>query len=349
MTRCAVFGLGWIGREIWKCAQERGHRMVAAIDVNDELVGRDAGELVGSRMSGIEVSRSLQDALGESDIDVVFHATGSNLHEISEQLLECVQIGANVVSTCEQLAYPWRHFESLAAALDRQAKDRSVRLVGGGVNPGYAMDALALVASAPCRKVDGVRVSRVVDLATRRDALSKKVGIGLAEAEFRAQVEKGSLGHVGLEMSAWLIADYLGLDIEWERTTIEPIVADRQFDRDGVAIATGEVEGCRQGVALGRGDEAVVQLELEMSWRSSDPRDLILLDSDPPMQLVVPGAVHGDHGTAGLIVNLADRLAAAPPGLLTVGDLLLLRYASGQPRTTSVDQGGAENPSDPSL
>ena len=61
-----------------------------------------------------------------------------------DQLLECLGAGCCVVSTCEELAYPYRKHPDLSAQLDAAAKEEGVALVGTGVNPGFVMDKLVL-------------------------------------------------------------------------------------------------------------------------------------------------------------------------------------------------------------
>ena len=51
--------------------------------------------------------------------------------------------GSCVVSTCEELAYPFRKYPELAAKLDAEAKDGGVALIGTGINPGFVMDKLS--------------------------------------------------------------------------------------------------------------------------------------------------------------------------------------------------------------
>ena len=70
--------------------------------------------------------------------------------------------------------------------------------------------------------------------------------------------------------------------------------------------------------------------ELSLVFRAAigqpDPRDRIRLDADPPLEIVVPGAVHGDSATAALLRNSLEPLLAAPPGLHTVATLPPARF-----------------------
>ena len=103
-------------------------------------------------------------------------------------LMACLAAESCIVSTCEELSYPFRKHPQLAAKLDAEAKTWGVALVGTGVNPGFVMDKLVATLSAVAQSVESVRVTRVVDAAGRRQPLQKKVGAGMSVEEFRAQV-----------------------------------------------------------------------------------------------------------------------------------------------------------------
>src|SRR4030065_131536 len=81
----------------------------------------------------------------------------------------------DVVSTCEELASPWYHHPEEARRLDDLARRRGVTVVGLGVNPGFVMDALPIMLTAPCREVTHVAAERVVDVSQRGAALQRKV------------------------------------------------------------------------------------------------------------------------------------------------------------------------------
>jgi 4-hydroxy-tetrahydrodipicolinate reductase len=111
--------------------------------------------------------------------------------------------------------------------IDRAARARKVRVLSTGVNPGFAMDALALALTAPCARVDRVAVTRVVDAGTRRLPLQRKVGAGLNLNQFRRAMTEGSVRHVGLLESVHMIAAGLGWKLDRVEETLEPAIAPR--------------------------------------------------------------------------------------------------------------------------
>src|SRR5262245_21454864 len=201
-TRVICFGLGPIGLGIARLAQARpGIQIVGVIDVDPQKVGRDLGELLGVVPTGVIVSADAAATIDATRPEVALHATSSTLASVTSQLLLLAEAGVNVVSTCEELAHPWTAQPQLAAELDGAARRAGVTLLGTGVNPGYAMDALPLLLTAPCAVVRAVRVLRVVDAGRRRGPLQRKVGAGLTVEQFTAGVRAGTIRHVGLPES----------------------------------------------------------------------------------------------------------------------------------------------------
>jgi hypothetical protein len=324
--RVAQMGLGAVGCGILQTARQRaGLAVVGAIDVDPAKQGKDLSEVLGSgERTGILVQPSLKEVLARTGVDVVLHATGSHVPQVFPQLTEIVQAGVNVVSTCEELAYPFVRHPQLSTELDRLAKAHGVRILGTGVNPGFVMDTLVLASTAVCSNVRRVHVTRLVAARQRRLALQKKIGSGLSVAEFQSLVAKGQMGHVGLLESLHLVASGLGWKLAKAEESIVPVLADRWVETPHLTIAPGQVAGIHQ-VAYGTTGEQEIVLDLTMSMLEESGRDAIQIEATPPVQVEVVGGVHGDQATWSIVVNMVPWLLQAPPGLRTMQDITLPR------------------------
>ena len=108
--RAIQYGIGPIGASIVKLLREKESViLVGAIDTDPAKVGKDLGEVVGASDApwGIRVSGDAKGVL-EQSADVVMHTTSSSLPKVMDQLLACLDVGSCVVSTCEELSYPYR-------------------------------------------------------------------------------------------------------------------------------------------------------------------------------------------------------------------------------------------------
>ena len=325
-TRVICYGLGPIGQGIARLALTRpGIEIVGAIDVDPAKLGRDLGTLLGGAAIGVVVGDTIG-ALAAANPDVVLHATGSALPRVISQFTDIMQIGADIVSTCEELSYPWTAQPQFAAELDAAARRAGVTVLGTGVNPGYAMDALPLMLTAPCAAVDAVRVLRVVDAARRRGPLQKKVGAGLTLEQFAAQVASGSVRHVGLPESLHMLATSLGWQLDSTDDLIEPVIAEHEITTEFAHVLPGHVAGVRQVASGIRGGKEVLRLELQMYVGAANPQDTIEIDGNPPIRMTIDGGLHGDVATAAMVVNAIPSVARAVPGLASMADAPLVHF-----------------------
>lgn len=329
-TRIVCYGLGPIGLGIARLAAARpGIEIAGAVDVDPAKIGRDLGELIGGPAIGVPVAAEAPAVLEAARPAVVLHATSSSLERVTPQLLEIMESGAQIVSTCEELSFPWTARPQLAAELDVAARRHGVTVLGTGVNPGYAMDALPLMLTGPCAAVRSVRVLRVVDAALRRGPLQKKVGAGLTAEQFAARVRDGSVRHVGLPESLHMLATGLGWELDRMEDSIEPVIADAPIVTEFASVAPGQVAGVRQ-VATGMlGGREVLRLELRMYLGAPDPQDSVEIDGDPPIRMTVPGGFHGDIATAAIVVNAIPSVIRAAAGLASMADAPLVHFWQG--------------------
>jgi 4-hydroxy-tetrahydrodipicolinate reductase len=254
---------------------------------------------------------------------VALHATSSRLDEVEGELAQALSAGLCVVSTCEELAYPWLRRPELAERLDKIARKRKVALLGTGVNPGFVFDRLPATLGAVTGHVSLVKCLRIVDACTRREALQRKMGAGLNVEEFERGLDDGTVGHVGLMESAALAALGVGLEVdEVDEDEVDAIESDHdQKGEGGLFVPKGGITGAQQVARAFHGGKVVAELKLIIALGALDPRDEIELVGDPGIKVIIPGGVPGDKATAWAVAHAAPLLPGAEPGLITVLDL----------------------------
>ena len=324
--RVVVSGLGPIGQGVARLLLgTEGLQVVGATDVSPSLAGQDLGVILGlPKKLRIKVERDPARLLRKTKADVAVLCTASSIRDIKPQVAAFLKRGLNVVSTCEELAFPVPRNASAFRELDRLARRRKVRVLGTGVNPGYAMDALALMLTAPCARVNRVSVTRVVDAGARRLPLQRKIGAGLNLNQFRRAVTEGTVRHVGLLESVHMIAAGLGWKLQRVDENVEPAIAPRDLDTEYLRVPAGAAAGIHQSARGYRDGELAISLDLQMYVGAESPRDHVLVDGDPPIDATIAGGVAGDVATAAMVVNVIPKVLASPPGVLTMKDLPLV-------------------------
>lgn len=335
--RVIQYGLGPIGRATAQTVlhkQDGGQmKLVGALDIDPDKVGRDVATLLDDDRSstGIIVSDDAEHVIEATNPDVVLHTTTSFLDGVGEQLVQCMEAGAHVVSSTEELSFPYERHPEHAEALDQAAREAGVVLVGTGVNPGYAMDTLPLTATGVCTDVDAVHVERVVDAGERRGPLQEKVGAGISTDAFAERKAAGGFGHIGLRESLHMLASGLGWTLESVEESLEPVTADRGIETSHRSVAKGDVAGIHHAATGVVDGEESLTLNLKMYVGADHPRDSVTVEGDPPIDLTVEGGIFGDTATVGMLVNVAGLVEEGHAGLQTMMDLPVPRAFGTQP------------------
>jgi 2,4-diaminopentanoate dehydrogenase len=258
-----------------------------------------------------------------SGADVVVIATTSFLREIADDVRAAIEAGSNVLTTAEEAAYPWAAAAAIADEIDARARERGVTVLGAGLNPGLAFDALVLTVAGASPAVAALCVERVVDLSGFGSAVLRRIGVGHSPEAFAAGVASGEItGHIGFPQSMRLVAARLGVEIERIEREIAPIVAEREHVAAHLTVAAGESAGFEQRyVAIARGEPWFTALFTGHVDASRPTRDAIHLAADPPIDVVISPGLNAQRGSAAVLANSVQRVAQAPPGWLTVADL----------------------------
>jgi hypothetical protein len=269
--RVVCYGLGAVGSLIAKfLLQKEGVQIVGAIDIDKYKDGKDLGEILGlNRKLGIFVSDDVGYAMSKAEFDVVVHATGSYLKDVYEHIASLAEYGADVISTCEELAYPYISELAHAKKLDDLSTKYGVTFLGTGVNPGFLMDTLVITLTGLCQKIDKIRVERVMNAATRRIPFQKKIGAGLTLNKFKEKMgSKEITGHVGLEQSISMIA--AALRWELDEITVEspgPVIAEREVVSQEIKVKKGQVAGLRQTAPRDNGRKRIDSIRFSSPHR----------------------------------------------------------------------------------
>jgi len=330
--RVMHFGLGPIGAAVVKQVATRpGFKIVGAIDIDPAKVGRDLGDIVGlSKRIGVKVSADAGRALKSAKPDVVVLCTTSSIKKVLPQIDTILKSKIAIVSTTEELSYPGYTHIRQARQVHALAKKARVAVLGTGVNPGFAMDALPIALTAVCERVDRVVVNRIQDARIRRLPFQQKIGAGLTTEQFQKKVDDGSVRHVGLTESIAMIADALGWTLDRITDDIQPKLASVTISSEFLAVDPGYVCGIVQDGVVFRKSEPVIKLHMEAYLGSPETYDSVDIEGSPNLSMRIAGGIHGDVATASIVVNSIPKVLQAAPGLHTMRDLPLPSFFAGR-------------------
>ena len=329
--RVLFYGLGPIGAAVARqVASRKGFQIVGAVDIDRNKIGRDLGEVIGlEKKLKVRVTNDALGAIKAGKPDVAVICTSSSLKQVMPQIQTVLSKKVAIVSTTEELSYPVGKNRALAKKIDALAKKARVAVVGTGVNPGFAMDALPIMLTGICERVDSIRVDRIQDARTRRLPFQQKIGAGLNQQQFAKKVKDASVRHVGLAESVTMIADAMGWKLDKVTDEIQPKIADKAVESELIAVDPGYVCGIIQdGIGYSKG-KPVVTLHMEAYLGAPESYDAVTVEGNPRITQKISGGLHGDIATASITVNSIPKILRVTPGLRTMADMPIPSWFGG--------------------
>jgi 2,4-diaminopentanoate dehydrogenase len=329
--RVLMYGLGPIGAAVARqIVARKGFQIVGAVDIDRAKIGLDLGEVIGlEKKLKVRITNDAVGAIKSGKPDVAVLCTSSSLKKVMPQIEGILKKKIAIVSTTEELSYPVGKNRALAKKIDALAKKAKVAVVGTGVNPGFAMDALPITLTGICERVDSIRVDRIQDARSRRLPFQQKIGSGLNTEQFARKVKEGSVRHVGLAESVTMIADAMGWKLDKVTDEIHPKIADKAVESELIAVDPGYVCGIVQdGIGYSKG-KPVITLHMEAYLGAPESFDSVTVEGNPRITQKIAGGLHGDIATASITVNSIPKILRVTPGLRTMADMPIPSWFGG--------------------
>ncbi len=334
--RIAQYGCGKMAKYTMRYVYEKGGEIVAAFDVNPEIIGKDIGEIMGGPAKGVKVRDAAEaDAvLASLKPDACIITTMSLMRDIRDALLVCAKNGVNAITTNEEAIFPMNSSPSLTREVDALAKKTGCTISGSGYQDVFWGNLIATLAGA-MHKINTIRGSSSYNVEDYGIALAKAHGTGLNLADFEKEIaaadnispaERQKLIDQGeflpsymWNVNGWL-AERLGLTVKSQVQKCVPQTYDKELHSEtlGMTIPAGHATGM-SAVVITETEEGVT-LETECVGKVYAPEEFDRNDwtlyGEPDTQVVInrPATV---ELTCATIVNRIPDLINAAPGYVT--------------------------------
>lgn len=334
-VRAIQWATGAMGRTILRRLLEHPDIDVVGVLVYDPgKAGRDVGSLAGLPAVGVAATDRPEEIFG-LDADVVVHAPRIQppYGHHDDDIVRLLRSGKNVLSINGHSAPGWWGTEHFARFDDAGRAGHST-LMAAGLNPGFAFEKLAVVATGLCTSVSNVRVSEIVDTTVMRspDYVFDVLGFGTEPGEIDpngdwppALLLSGMFSEV---LAA--AASRMGVVLERVEPDHEMHPATRDLEIAAGTIAAGRVARTNwrwHGVVDGA---RLLTLSIEwtmepdVSGAATSPLWRIEVLGDPSVTVDVDLRRHPadlrrttpeQYGVAGAVLNAIPHVVAAPPGV----------------------------------
>lgn len=304
---------------------------------SDAKAGKDAGAIARRQPVGVAATADVDEILA-LDADVVIHCArisppfGSH----DAELVRLLESGKNVISINGH-SDPGR-WDSVRRAILAAACDKgNSTLMGAGLNPGFAAEQLAVVATGACSRVDRVDITEYVDCRAVKhpDYVFGSLGFGSDPATIDpndagwgpAALMNGMYSEVLSAMAA-----RLGVDLQRVETEHRVFAAADDLEIAAGVIPQGRVSHVNWRWAGYVGGQR--RLALSIHWfmetmhlpNAAPPLWDIDIVGQPCVHLKVEVEKHPEDesrvtaeqlGLAGAVINAIPVICEAPAGLFT--------------------------------
>lgn len=340
-VKVVIWGFGAMGSGMAKMLlSKKGVEIVGVCDVSPDKVGKSIYDVLGVDRGDrpeVIIKGNIEEVLTEKCCDVCLCATDSFTKNAFPKLKFALEKKVNVISTAEEMAYPYAQNPELANELDRIAKENNVTVLGTGINPGLIMDLLVVCLTGCMIDVEHIEAKRVNSLSPFGPAVMEEQGVGLTVEEFEKGVANGTLsGHVGFPESIHMIAKAIGWKVEKVEQQMKPIITSVDRKSPYGFAKAGNVAGVNmtgQGYVDGEVKiDMIHPQQIEPEMEGTYTGDYITIKGTPEINMSIKPEVDGGLGTIAMCVNMIPHVINAEPGLKTMIDLPVPRAIMGDMR-----------------
>ena len=336
-VKIAVWGFGAMGQGIVETLlNKKGVEITGICDINPNIVGKGMLEVLGrtADQPDVKILPDIKEAVKPGSCDLCILATDSFTAKAFPKMETLIELGVNIITTAEEMAYPKANEPELTKKLDGLAKAKGVTVLGTGINPGLVMDLLALLLSAAMTDVKKVTCKRVNSLSPFGPTVMEEQAVGVSVKEFDKGVAEGTLaGHVGFAESVGMIAEGLGLEIDKFEQQMKPIITSIDRKSKYGFAAAGNVAGVNMTAQGTKNGEVIIDMmhpqQIEPEMEGTNTGDYVILEGTPPVSMQIKPEIDGGLGTIAMAVNCIPHVINADPGLITMLDIPVPRAIMG--------------------
>lgn len=339
-VKVVQIGCGKMSKYTMRFVLDKGGCIVGAFDVNEDLIGKDIGEVIESGREGVLINSifKLDEVLKETKPNVAIVTTMSTLNDISDIVRTCVCNQVNVITTCEEAFFPENSNPVVFKNLDTLAKANGVTIIGCGYQDIFWGNMISSIC-ASTNKITKIKGSSSYNVEDYGIALAKAHGAGLTPKEFDETIaitnemteeEKNKLmaDSQFFPSYMWNVAGWLAKKLNLHVITIKqkciPVITEKELESKtlDLTLAEGMVRGMRAVVTATTKENIILEVECIGKVYTKEEEDINdwtvfgepttnVLNTKPDTVLL----------TCADIVNRIPALIKAKSGFLSTVDL----------------------------
>ena len=344
-VKVVQYGCGKMSVYTMRYVMENGGKIVGAIDINEQIIGKDISSVIGCDELGIKITSAVdaEKLLKEVKPDICIITTMSLMKDLKDALLLCAKLGINAITTCEEAFYPFNSSPVLTNEIDKLCKENNCTITGSGYQDAFWGNLISTLAGTT-HKITKIKGSSSYNVEDYGIALAKAHGAGLTLDEFDNQIasvdniseeERNELINNGeflpsymWNVNGWL-CDKLGLTVIKQIQKCVPTTHNEDIDSSTLNMTVKKGMATGMSAIVTTTTEEGITLETECigkvySKDDCDKNDWTIY-GEPNTNLVItrPSTV---ELTCAAIVNRIPDVISSKPGFIPTSQMGELKY-----------------------
>ena len=339
------YGCGKMSKYTMRYVYEKGAQIVAAFDIDQDIIGKDIGSIMECEDKGVIVDdcKNVEVVLEKLKPDICIVTTMSLMKDVKDILLICARLGVNAITTCEEALYPWNSSYITTNDIDRIAKENNCTICGSGYQDIFWGNLITVLGGAT-HKITKIKGSSSYNVEDYGIALARAHGAGLTIDEFNEQIASADniseeerkdliekeefLPSYMWNVNGWL-ASKLGLNITGQTQKCIPHTYDKDLTSStlDMTIKAGMATGMSAVVTTNTKEGIILETECIGKVYSKEEYDknewTIYGEPDTTVVISRPNTV---ELTCATIVNRIPDVINSSPGYITTEKMPILEY-----------------------
>ncbi len=320
-------GIGEMGKVGVQTLLDHNVNIVAAIDINDAIIGKDVAEVSGYPACGTLIEKDLKTAIERTKPNVAFFASDPGMEYIKKDMILCAENKINVVTTIMDTFYRFPATAEAYDEIDKAFKDNGVSLFASGINDVW-WSGIGMDMAGTCKKVEVIDFSNLLPLEGMGLGVARDFRVGFDPNEYIKEMEGKDLSQeeaVSGPLSALYVnADIMKLEVVKEEISTDPCVAkeDIPMPQWDMTIKAGTMTGQSFSIRLETKEGIILtnSTKVKVLTEGEAPGTSWTIKGEPDLHVEL-GDICGEITTASTTINRIPQVINARPGIVTLADL----------------------------
>ena len=325
--RVICIGIGEMGKVGVQTILDHKIDIVAAIDINPDIIGKDVAEISGYPACGTKIEKDLASALDRTAPTVAFIASDPGMDSLYGMLMLLAKHKVNVVMTVMDTYYPLPHTKKQLDEIDAAFKENGVSVFSSGINDvwwsGIGMDIVGT-----CKKVEAIDFTNRLPLNDMGTGVARDFYVNRDPEEYMkimSSIDMSTDESVsGPLMALYIDAEILGLHIKNVEIKAFPCIAAKDIPMPSwsMTVEKGKMSGDGFNIKMTTEEGIVLTTAMEVKVMSDEdiPGTSWTIKGEPDLHIEL-GDIHGEITTSSTAINRIPDVINARPGVITLADL----------------------------